>query len=85
MTLTLEIAPETEGHIIKKAERLGLSVQQYVRQVLEEASTVEPTFARPFPQERVERFLKWAESHDHDTPLLTDKEISREAIYGGRD
>ena len=85
MTLTLEIAPEIEGHIIKKAERMGLSVQEYVSLVLEQTWKLEPVFNQLSPEERAERFLQWAGSHRRDTPLLTDEEISREAIYGGRD
>ncbi len=85
MTITLEIAPETERRIAEEADRLGLSVQEYARQVLEQTSASELTRARLSPQQRAEHFLKWAASHRRDTPLLTDQEISREALYGGRD
>lgn len=84
MTITLEIAPETEGWITKEAKRLGVSVQEYARQALEQTSTVEIDRTRLSPQQRAELFLQWAGSHRRDTPLLTDQEISREALYGGR-
>lgn len=85
MTITLEIAPEAEARVAEKAERLGLSVKEYAQHLLEHDSTPEPVFNQLSPEERAERFLQWAESHRRDTPLLTDEEISREAIYGGRD
>jgi hypothetical protein len=44
---------------------------------------------RPFyeiatPEERAQAFQEWAESHRHDTPILSDDAISRESIYGER-
>jgi DNA replication initiation complex subunit (GINS family) len=36
------------------------------------------------PEERANFFEEWAESHQQDTPLLSDEAISRESIYGGR-
>lgn len=44
---------------------------------------------RPFYEtatsaERAKVFEEWADSHQHDTPLLSDEAISRENIYGER-
>jgi hypothetical protein len=32
-------------------------------------------------EERAEAFIKWAENHDQDTPLLSDYAVSRAGIY----
>jgi len=84
MTIALEIAPEVEARIAEQAERLGLSVPEYARQVVEQNSVRGAVFPRVSPQQRAARFLQWAAHHDPDTPLLTDEEISREALYGRR-
>ena len=36
------------------------------------------------PEERLQAIKEWAESHSHDTPILSDEAISRESIYGER-
>ena len=36
------------------------------------------------PAEQAKFFEDWADSHKHDTPLLSDEAISRESIYGER-
>lgn len=33
---------------------------------------------------RIQQFHQWAESNDHNSPLLTDEAISRDTIYGAR-
>ncbi len=84
MTIALEIAPEAEARIAEQAERLGLSVQEYAQRVVEQNAVTGTAFPRLSPQQRAARFLQWAARHDPDTPLLTDEEISREALYGRR-
>ncbi|MGB5771783.1 MAG: hypothetical protein WBM32_18245 [Crocosphaera sp.] len=36
------------------------------------------------PKERAKAYREWAESHPIDSPILSDKAISRETIYGER-
>jgi hypothetical protein len=43
-----------------------------------------PLFERLTPAERAKIFEQWADSHRHQTPLLSDEAISRESIYGER-
>lgn len=35
------------------------------------------------PEEQARAFREWAESHDRNTPLLSDYAVSRESIYDG--
>ena len=38
-----------------------------------------------FPHQKAKQFREWAESHKHKQfPILSDKDISRESIYGER-
>jgi len=43
-----------------------------------------PFFEVASPEERAKAFQEWAESHRLDTPILSDKAISRESIYGDK-
>jgi hypothetical protein len=36
------------------------------------------------PEERAEAIRSWAANHRHGLPLLSDEDISRDAIYGDR-
>jgi hypothetical protein len=38
-------------------------------------------FERVTPMERAKVFEQWADSHERQTPLLSDEAISRESIY----
>jgi hypothetical protein len=44
-----------------------------------------PFYETATPAQRAKAFQEWAESHRHDTPILSDEAISRESIYGERD
>lgn len=43
-----------------------------------------PFYETATPQERAKAYREWAESHRHDSPILSDEAISRENIYGER-
>jgi hypothetical protein len=43
-----------------------------------------PFYETATPQERAKAYREWAESHSHDSPILSDEAISRESIYGER-
>ncbi len=48
------------------------------------ASEKSPFYETATPIERAKAYREWAESHPHDSPMLSDEAISREAIYGER-
>jgi len=87
-----EIAPEIARAIIAQATLRGLSVNDYLRQLLglngllQELSPAPETEAtrheRPFyetatAEEWVREFTKWADSHDPNTPALPLEAVSR--------
>ena len=55
-------------------EKIKLTSDSQSRQFYETAT----------PQERAKAYREWAESHRHDSPILSDEAISRESIYGER-
>jgi len=84
MTLTLKLTPEKESRLQRQAVQAGLPLDEYVRRLVETAAEAD-TGDNPPPSRsaanRAAQFLRWAESHGRDTPLLSDEAISREAMY----
>ena len=84
MTVTLDLPPHTEQAYRAEASARGVPVEVVVREVL---LAHEPSrgAAEMSPEEWVRRFRAWTRSHAGDNlPLLSDKAISRESIYGDR-
>ena len=85
MTVTLELKPEVEERIIAEAKTQGLSVEDYIRRVLEGKSTTPNPNALPF-EEWLQKWNEWLSSHDYiKAPPLSDEAISRESIYRERE
>ena len=87
MTLTIHLAPEKEAVFKAAADIRGLSVEQWLVDVADQH--VQPTgsiahLQKSNPQEWVRRFDEWVNSHDPNTPLLSDEAMSRDSIYPDR-
>jgi hypothetical protein len=80
MTLTVDIKPETEAGLLVMAEARGMSLEQYVGEVIE--SSVRPQ-SHMSPEERAAAWIESAKRFPA-TPLLSDEAISRESIYADR-
>ena len=87
MTLTLDLKPEVEEHIKAEANARGLSVEDYILNVLErETPNSEANFAKTAsPEEWVKAFHEWVNSPRPAHPPLSDEAISRESIYRERE
>ena len=48
------------------------------------SSKKRPFYETVTPEEKAQAFREWAESHSHDTPILSNEAISRKTIYGNR-
>jgi hypothetical protein len=86
MTLTLELSPEREAVLTAQARARGMSIEQWLLELTEQAAPT-PSIAhlqRTNPQEWARQFRAWAESHDPNTPVLSDEAMSRESIYPDR-
>jgi hypothetical protein len=79
MTVTLDIKPELEARLIAQAHASGVSVEAYVRSVLEKIllPAAEDTATA---DGRAAAFASWAAAH-RLTPPLSDYAVSREGIY----
>jgi predicted ribonuclease YlaK len=95
MTLILELPDNKEAALKAKAQAQGISAEQYVEQMLDhdlQEPAVTGTESLPSiahlqktdPEEWIRQFHAYAESHDRNTPLLSDEAISRDSIYPDR-
>ena len=87
MTLTIQLTPEIEGQLSAQARVQGVSVEDYIRRVLEQHATngEKPVYEGATPDEWVGRFLAWANAERPRRPPLSDEAISRESIYQERE
>jgi len=87
MTVTLELKPEVEEHIKAEASARGLSVQDYILNILErDTANGESNFAMTAtPEEWEKAFLEWVHTPRPEHPPLSDEAIDRESIYRERE
>jgi hypothetical protein len=83
MTVTLHLPPEKEAAFKAQADARGLSLEQWM---LEAADQHVPpvSFAhlqKTNPEEWARHFDAWVNSHDPNTPVLSDEAMSRDSIY----
>ena len=71
MTLTLKLTPEKEQRLLDEAARHGLSVAQYIKDLLDEH------LPDVRAQERSQTFQEWAENHNRDNPLLAEEAMKQ--------
>ena len=84
MPSVLEVQPDTAAKIAAQAAARGVSIDTYLRLLVEEEQEKTATQKTLSPQEKARLWREWAASHHPDTPLLSDEAISRESIYEGR-
>ena len=84
MWTMLEVEPELASKIQARARERGVSVDVYLRELIDAKGNDSESGNSLNSQERVRLLREWATGHSTNTPLLSDHEISRENIYGGR-
>ena len=84
MTTMLEVAPEVASKIQARARERGVSVDGYLRELIDQKGTESERSNDLSPQERVRLLREWASGHSRDTPVLSENVISRESIYEER-
>ncbi len=84
-TITIDI-PEPQAKALEaKAKAQGLTLEDWFRQVA--AKETAPRTTAPVITDRKEwarAFNEWIESHDPNTPVLSDEAMRRENIYPDR-
>ena len=86
MTLTLELSPEQEAALKAQAHSRGMSIEQFLLDLTEQLTPPASIahLQKTDPKEWARQFRAWAESHDPNTPVLSDEAMSRESIYPDR-
>lgn len=82
MSITLELAPDVERALSARAEQKGLSLDAYLREVMEREAGLTSAGLAP-GEEKAQAFLAWADSFP-DTPALSDEAVSRSSMYPDR-
>lgn len=72
----IELPEEAAELGLTHGDEIEVSVSAGLAQTVSKGRDVATT-----PQERATAFRAWADSHPHNTPLLSDEAISRESIY----
>jgi hypothetical protein len=84
MLTMLEVEPELASKIQARARERGVSVDVYLRELIDEQGTESNRSDGLSSQERVGLLREWASGHSSNTPLLSDDANNRESIYSGR-
>ena len=84
MLTMLEVEPEVASKIQSRARERGVSVDFYLRELIDQKGTEPERSNGLSSQERVRLLRQWASGHSTNTPLLSDNAIDRENIYGAR-
>lgn len=84
MSATLEIDKETAEQLAAQAEARGISVDAYLRSLLQGQTAAEEK-APLRPQDRAKLWREWVDTHSINAPPLSDYALSRESLYAERD
>lgn len=85
MPTRLEIEPELASKIHAGAQERGVSVDEYLRELVDKKETESEVKAELSSQERVRLLREWASSHNTNTAFLSGDAIGRNSIYSDRD
>ena len=84
MSTTLEVQADVAVKITEQARARGVSVDAYLRSLIEEKESAAEFQKVLSPPEKVQLLREWATTRSRDTPLLSDEAISCESSYGER-
>jgi hypothetical protein len=86
MNLTIELSDEKAAALKAQAEAQGLTVERWLEQIADQH--VRPAsiahLQKTNPKEWARQFDAWVDSHDPNTPVLSDEAMSRGSIYPDR-
>lgn len=85
MIVTIELSDEKAAALRAQAEAQGLTVERWLEQIAEQhVQPVSIALQKTNPKEWARQFDAWVDSHDPNTPALSDEAMSRECIYPDR-
>jgi hypothetical protein len=85
MTIQVELNPEMEGQLAAEARSRGMALEQYSRQLLQDAIASRTGRRSRASQEEFRSFLDALASKAPDVPHLRSEKFSRETIYREHD
>lgn len=81
-----ELTPELAKEILAAAAKRGISVEEYLQDVITNRIATEQAAQTLSPQARVKLWQEWVDSHSYiKAPPLSDFAVSRESIYTRED
>jgi len=80
----LEVEPEVASKIQSRARERGVSVDVYLRELIDQKGAESDTSNGLSSQERVRLLREWASGHSANEARLSDNTINPESIYSGR-
>ena len=83
MTITLKLKPDVEAGLQSQAQARGMSLEEYLLAMVEEAALVKTQEARS-AEARAAAYEAWSAGH-RATTLLSDFAVSRDSIYEARE
>ena len=85
MPTMIEVEPEVASKIQARARERGVSVDVYLRELIDQKGTEPERNNGLSSQERVRMLREWASGHSAHRPLLSDDAVSRENTYSDSD
>jgi hypothetical protein len=82
MTVTIELTDDQAAALQAQAQRRGQTLEAWIAETLAAYVPKPPAITDPEEWQRV--FDEWINSHDPNTPVLSDEAMSRESIYPDR-
>ena len=83
MQVTIEIEPKTFS-MLQKMKDKGVSLDDVLREALDQIDSKEKVQKGLSAEERIERFNRWANKPRNLPPPLSDEALRRENIYDDR-
>jgi hypothetical protein len=84
MTIIIDIKPEVQAELSRKAAAHGVDIGAYAASLLEEAAQV-PDGSKKLTQNQLYKTLQELAQYSHKIPLLPDEAFSRESLYRDHD
>jgi hypothetical protein len=84
MTIVIDIKPEVQEELSRRAAAHGVDIGAYAASLLEEAAHV-PAGPKTLSQSQLENTLQELAQFSRKIPLLPDEAFSRESLYRDHD
>lgn len=87
MVLTLDISPDKAQRLQEQALQAGLPLNEFLRRAVEQIADPLPRQTSDdseIPEQKAERFLRWADGHNRTKPVIPTETMNREHFYEER-